>query len=229
MMREAPSSAIALRPSSRPQPGRRVAERRQPPGAQRGRGSRGASGVVRPAHDVSTIAPHACPRLRADPAMPGGFEVSRAIEDIVLLAERRVDDEWERVWVSRDLDETLSGLRNHRRASRARGPGNPVPDALRRASRRTDPGTRSARREHPRANVRARMLARTLRRSPPERKNAKPVAHAYPCWTTMMINQRSVSDAWFIARSASAHRRYEGSLTCSTMSKKSTLAVAPIP
>jgi len=52
-------------------------------------------------HDVSTITHYAYERARASKSMPGDFEVSRnvsiglAIEDILLLAECSVDDEWE--------------------------------------------------------------------------------------------------------------------------------------
>jgi len=51
-------------------------------------------------HDVSTITHYAYERVRADKCMPGVFEVSRnvpvavAIEDILLLAECSLDDEW---------------------------------------------------------------------------------------------------------------------------------------
>ena len=49
-------------------------------------------------HDVSTITHYAYERVRADKWMPGVFEVSRnvpvAIEDILLLAECSLDDEW---------------------------------------------------------------------------------------------------------------------------------------
>ncbi len=52
-------------------------------------------------HDVSTITYYAYERVRAGQSMPGVFEVSRdvpigvAIEDILLLAECSLDDEWE--------------------------------------------------------------------------------------------------------------------------------------
>ena len=52
-------------------------------------------------HDVSTITKYAYERVRADLPMPGIFEVGRnvpigrAIEDILLLAEYSLDDEWE--------------------------------------------------------------------------------------------------------------------------------------
>ena len=52
-------------------------------------------------HDVSTITRYAYDRLRAGKSMPGVFEVSRevpiriAIEDILLLAEYSLDNEWE--------------------------------------------------------------------------------------------------------------------------------------
>lgn len=51
-------------------------------------------------HDVSTITHYAYERVRAGKWMPGVFEVSRnvpvavAIEDILLLAECSLDDEW---------------------------------------------------------------------------------------------------------------------------------------
>ncbi len=51
-------------------------------------------------HDVSTITHHAYERIRAGRAMPGVFEVGRgipigsAIDDILLLAEYSLDDEW---------------------------------------------------------------------------------------------------------------------------------------
>lgn len=51
-------------------------------------------------HDVSTITHYAYGRIRAGKWMPGVFEVSRnvpvavAIEDILLLAECSLDDEW---------------------------------------------------------------------------------------------------------------------------------------
>ena len=52
-------------------------------------------------HDVSTITRYAYERVRAGRSMPGVFEVSRdvrigrAIEDILLLAECSLDEEWE--------------------------------------------------------------------------------------------------------------------------------------
>jgi hypothetical protein len=52
-------------------------------------------------HDVSTITKYAYERVRAGQAMPGVFEVSRAvpigqaIEDILLLAECSLENEWE--------------------------------------------------------------------------------------------------------------------------------------
>jgi hypothetical protein len=52
-------------------------------------------------HDVTTITRYAYERVQADQPMPGVFEVSRtvpigrAIEDILLLAECSLDDEWE--------------------------------------------------------------------------------------------------------------------------------------
>ena len=52
-------------------------------------------------HDVSTITRYAYERAQAGQPMPGVFEVSRAvpigraIEDILLLAECSLDDEWE--------------------------------------------------------------------------------------------------------------------------------------
>ena len=52
-------------------------------------------------HDVSTITMFAYERVRAGQPMPGVFEVGRAvsigraIEDILLLAEYSLDDEWE--------------------------------------------------------------------------------------------------------------------------------------
>ena len=51
-------------------------------------------------HDVKTITHYAYERVRAGLPMPGVFEVSRAvpisvaIEDLVLLAECSLDDEW---------------------------------------------------------------------------------------------------------------------------------------
>lgn len=52
-------------------------------------------------HDVSTITRYAYDRVRAGKSMPGVFEVSRnvairvAIEDILLLAEVSIENEWE--------------------------------------------------------------------------------------------------------------------------------------
>ena len=52
-------------------------------------------------HDVSTITKYAYERVRAGQSMPGVFEVSRAvpigraIDDILLLAEYSLRDEWE--------------------------------------------------------------------------------------------------------------------------------------
>ncbi len=52
-------------------------------------------------HDVTTITRHAYRRVEAGQRMPGVFEVSRAvpvgqaIEDILLLVECSLDDEWE--------------------------------------------------------------------------------------------------------------------------------------
>ena len=52
-------------------------------------------------HDVTTITRYAYARVQAGQPMPGVFEVSRtvpigrAIEDILLLAECSLDDEWE--------------------------------------------------------------------------------------------------------------------------------------
>jgi hypothetical protein len=52
-------------------------------------------------HDVTTITRYAYERVKAGQSMPGVFEVSRAvpvgraIEDIPLLAECRLDGEWE--------------------------------------------------------------------------------------------------------------------------------------
>jgi hypothetical protein len=51
-------------------------------------------------HDVSTITRYAYDRVRAGKSMPGVFEVSRnvavrvAIEDILLLAEVSIENEW---------------------------------------------------------------------------------------------------------------------------------------
>ncbi|MCG8347903.1 MAG: hypothetical protein MI924_09010 [Chloroflexales bacterium] len=52
-------------------------------------------------HDVETITFYAYERVRAGQAMPGVFEVSRTIalgqviEDILLLAEASIQDEWD--------------------------------------------------------------------------------------------------------------------------------------
>lgn len=52
-------------------------------------------------HDVSTITRYAYERVRAGQSMPGVFEVNRAvsigraIEDILLIAECSLGDEWE--------------------------------------------------------------------------------------------------------------------------------------
>jgi hypothetical protein len=52
-------------------------------------------------HDVSTMTAHAYARVRDGKSMPGVFEVGRnvptgaAIEDILLLAECSLEDEWE--------------------------------------------------------------------------------------------------------------------------------------
>ena len=52
-------------------------------------------------HDVSTITRYAYERVRQGLPMPGVFEVGRsvsvgrAVEDILLIAECSVDDEWE--------------------------------------------------------------------------------------------------------------------------------------
>ncbi|MCT7980498.1 DUF5615 family PIN-like protein [Laspinema olomoucense] len=52
-------------------------------------------------HDVATITLYAYQRIQAEQRMPGVFEVSptlgigRAIEDILLLAELSLDNEWE--------------------------------------------------------------------------------------------------------------------------------------
>jgi len=52
-------------------------------------------------HDVSTITQYAYQRVKAGQRMPGIFEVSRslairvAIEDILLLAEYSLEEEWE--------------------------------------------------------------------------------------------------------------------------------------
>ena len=60
-----------------------------------------AEGRVLFTHDVSTITKFAYERVRAGLAMPGVFEVSRkvpvrrAIEDILLIAEYSLANEWE--------------------------------------------------------------------------------------------------------------------------------------
>lgn len=52
-------------------------------------------------HDVSTLTGHAYDRVKSGKRMPGVFEVSHdvptgvAIEDILLIAECSLDDEWE--------------------------------------------------------------------------------------------------------------------------------------
>jgi len=52
-------------------------------------------------HDVATITRYAYGRVRAGKSMPGVFEVGRgvsigtAIEDILLIAESSIEDEWE--------------------------------------------------------------------------------------------------------------------------------------
>jgi len=52
-------------------------------------------------HDVSTITKYAYERVRTGQTMPGVFEVGRnvpigrAIDDILLVAEYSLDDEWE--------------------------------------------------------------------------------------------------------------------------------------
>lgn len=52
-------------------------------------------------HDVTTITRFAYDRVRTGKAMPGVFEVGRGlaiglvIEDLLLLAERSLDSEWE--------------------------------------------------------------------------------------------------------------------------------------
>ncbi|SRR6266704_198698 len=52
-------------------------------------------------HDVATMTLHAHTRLRSSKPMPGLFEVGRslsmaqAIEDILLIAECSLDDEWQ--------------------------------------------------------------------------------------------------------------------------------------
>lgn len=52
-------------------------------------------------HDVNTITGYAYERIRTGKSMPGVFEIGRAIsvsaaiDDILLLAERSFEDEWE--------------------------------------------------------------------------------------------------------------------------------------
>ncbi len=52
-------------------------------------------------HDVSTMTRYAYDRVRADKSMPGIFEVRRGvalgevIEDLVLLVQAGIEDEWE--------------------------------------------------------------------------------------------------------------------------------------
>jgi hypothetical protein len=52
-------------------------------------------------HDVATMSRYAYERVASDLSMPGVFEVSRAvpvgkaIEDLILIAECSLDDEWE--------------------------------------------------------------------------------------------------------------------------------------
>ena len=52
-------------------------------------------------HDVSTITRYAYERVQTGKSMPGVFEVSRhtaigsVIEDILLIAECSLEDEWE--------------------------------------------------------------------------------------------------------------------------------------
>jgi hypothetical protein len=59
------------------------------------------SGRVLLTHDVATMTRHAHDRVREGKPMPGVFEVGRhvpigvAIEEIVLLAECSLDEEWE--------------------------------------------------------------------------------------------------------------------------------------
>ncbi|HKI31879.1 MAG TPA: DUF5615 family PIN-like protein [Gemmataceae bacterium] len=59
------------------------------------------SGRVLLTHDVATMTRYAYDRVREGKPMPGVFEVGRhvpigvAIEEIVLLAECSLDDEWE--------------------------------------------------------------------------------------------------------------------------------------
>jgi hypothetical protein len=60
-----------------------------------------AEGRLLLTHDVTTITRHAYDRVQAGKPMPGIFEVSRdvpigvAIEDILLLAECSLENEWE--------------------------------------------------------------------------------------------------------------------------------------
>ena len=59
------------------------------------------AGRVTLTHDVTTVTRYAYERVRAGKPMPGVFEISRtvpigrAIEDILLLAECSLDNEWE--------------------------------------------------------------------------------------------------------------------------------------
>lgn len=59
------------------------------------------TGRVLLTHDVSTITHHAYERVREGKPMPGVFEVGRhvplrtVIEDLIVLAELSLDDEWE--------------------------------------------------------------------------------------------------------------------------------------
>jgi hypothetical protein len=59
------------------------------------------SGRVLLTHDVATMTRHAYDRVREAKPMPGGFEVGRhvpigvAIDEIALLAECSLDQEWE--------------------------------------------------------------------------------------------------------------------------------------
>ena len=52
-------------------------------------------------HDISTLAKHAFDRVAAGQPMPGVFEVRsvapvrQAIDDLILLAECSIEDEWE--------------------------------------------------------------------------------------------------------------------------------------
>lgn len=52
-------------------------------------------------HDISTLAKHAFDRIAAGQPMPGVFEVrsvapiGQAIDDLILLAECSLEDEWE--------------------------------------------------------------------------------------------------------------------------------------